>query len=62
MSETNLAVVIAGAVVVIAIAAMAGYAAIRLASTAPRVLVGALLALAVILGAIPAILIALQPA
>ncbi|MFI6396442.1 hypothetical protein [Nonomuraea sp. NPDC050540] len=59
MSNT---MVIVGAVVAIATVIVAGYAATRLATTAPRALVRALLAFAVVLGAIPAILIALYNA
>ncbi|MEU8247194.1 hypothetical protein [Nonomuraea sp. NPDC048916] len=58
MSNTTVMVIV-GAVVAIVIVAMAGYAATRMAVTAPRALVRALLAFAIILGAIPAVLIAL---
>ncbi|MEV0618026.1 hypothetical protein AB0I81_32205 [Nonomuraea sp. NPDC050404] len=48
-----------GALVALAIMCVIGYAAVRLAKAAPAALVRALLALAVVLGAIPAILYAL---
>lgn len=54
--------VLIGAVVAIAVTCVAGYAATRLARAAPARLVRALLALAVVLGAIPAILYALYSA
>lgn len=51
-----------GALVVIVAISVISYAAIRLAQSAPRALVRALLALAIVLGALPAVLYALYGA
>ncbi|MFG1755319.1 hypothetical protein ACWDR1_32145 [Streptosporangium sandarakinum] len=55
----DVSVIIVGGVVTVAILGIVGHAAIRLSVAAPKRIVGIVLAFAVVLGAIPAILIAL---
>ncbi|MFF0250799.1 hypothetical protein [Streptosporangium sandarakinum] len=55
----DVSVIIVGGAVTVAILGIVGHAAVKLSLTAPKKIVAILLAFAVVLGAIPAILIAL---
>ncbi|MEU9837425.1 hypothetical protein AB0D67_38320 [Streptosporangium sp. NPDC048047] len=55
----DVSVIIVGGAVTVAILGIIGYAAVKLSAAAPKRTVAILLAFAVVLGAIPAILLAL---
>jgi hypothetical protein len=57
--QSEIVPVIAGACVALAFIGMAGYVVVSLGKTAPKYLVGALIALAGLFGALPPVLFAL---